>query len=545
MINDKSDLKKAPKSATSLFFSGVLALTVANLLVKAVGLISKIALNRVVGSIGAGYYSSAYEIYAYLYVISTAGLPVALSIMVAKSRSKNRFLESKKIFDVALLLFLAIGFFFSIFMIIFSKQLANLIGAPNTSLCIVAIAPTILFICISSCLRGYFQGYQMMTPTAISQLIEAFCKVGIGVSFALWAKSKGYADYVVASYTILGVTIGVFFGMVYLYVSKMLFKEKYYFDNALLDKESIKTSKIISEMLKIAIPITLSSSVLSLTTILDTVMVQKRLLRFGMDEISVRIFYGDYTSLVISMFTLPTIFLYPIANALVPVITTAHEKNDLIKEEKMRFFSIRVVVMIALPCAIGLSLFSKPILSLLMFKPDSVERAAPWLSIASLSVLFLGIISITNSFLNSVGKQRLPIISMLSGAAIKLVSNYYLLGKIGIYGAPVSTVLCYIVASTLNIYFVVKYVGPLPKITDVLAKPFACAIFSIGLSALFYYLAILVIPTKIATILAILVASIMYFLSILMTKAITVDEISMIPKGEKIIKILKKLKIFC
>ena len=184
---NKCDLRKKPKSAKKLFFSGVLVLTLANFLVKAVGLISKIALNRVVGSIGAGYYSSAYEIYAYLYVISTAGLPVALSIMIAKSRSKGRLLETKKIFDIAIILFLIIGFSFSIIMIAFSKQLALLIGAPETSLCIVAIAPTMLFICLSSCMRGYFQGYQRMLPTALSQLIESAGKID---SVEVWGKRK-------------------------------------------------------------------------------------------------------------------------------------------------------------------------------------------------------------------------------------------------------------------------------------------------------------------------------------------------------------------
>lgn len=543
MINDKSDLIRTRKSTKNLFFHGVLALTVANLIVKAVGLISKIALNRVVGSIGAGYYSSAYEIYAYLYVISTAGLPVALSIMIAKSRSKGRLLEARKIFDIAILLFLSIGFVFSSFMIAFSKQLSGIIGAPDTALCIVAIAPTMLFICISSCIRGYFQGYQLMGPTALSQLIEAICKVGIGVSLALWARSRGYADHIVASYTILGVTIGVLLGMIFLYIRKLFFKDSQYFSNLELSTEKRSTSHILKEMLKIAIPITLSSSVLSLTTVLDTLMVQKRLLAYGMSEMSVRIFYGDYTSLVISMFTLPTIFLYPIANSLVPVIATAHERGDKEREDRLRSLSVRIITIIAMPCAIGLGAFSKPILGLLMFKEDSVERASVWLSIASASVLFLGLISITNSFLNSVGKEKLPIISMLVGASVKLVSNYILLGKIGILGAPISTVLCYAVASSLNIIFVIKHVGVLPSVGKTLLRPFACAGISIGTSAVMYYFLPSRIDFKIGVLLAIALSAALYIILIFKSKTITEDELSVIPSSKKLIKLLRKLKI--
>ncbi|MBR2296198.1 MAG: oligosaccharide flippase family protein, partial [Clostridia bacterium] len=332
----------------------MLVLTIANFLVKAVGLISKIALNRVVGSIGAGYYSSAYEIYAYLYVISTAGLPVALSIMISKSRSKGRLLETKKIFNIAIILFLIIGFLFSALMIALSPQLAEFIGARETALCIVTIAPTMLFICLSSCMRGYFQGFQLMAPTAISQFIEAICKVGIGVSLAVWAKSQGYSDSVVSAYTILGVTIGVFLGMIFLYVRKLFFKDELQIniDERVTDVKP--TSTLLKEMLLIAIPITLSSSVLSLTTILDTIMVQNRLLEFGMNETTVKIFYGDYTSLVISLFNLPTIILYPIANALVPIISSAHERKDIKYEQKIRAFSLKLIVLIALPCAMGL-----------------------------------------------------------------------------------------------------------------------------------------------------------------------------------------------
>ena len=540
---NKCDLRKKPKSAKKLFFSGVLVLTLANFLVKAVGLISKIALNRVVGSIGAGYYSSAYEIYAYLYVISTAGLPVALSIMIAKSRSKGRLLETKKIFDIAIILFLIIGFSFSIIMIAFSKQLALLIGAPETSLCIVAIAPTMLFICLSSCMRGYFQGYQLMAPTAISQFIEAICKVLIGISLALWAKSKGCADNIVASYTILGVTAGVLLGMIFLYLRKIFFREDRFFIGESITNDKRTTKEILKEMLSIAIPVTVSSSVLSLTTILDTIMVQNRLLVYGMNEIAVRIYYGDYTSLVISMFNLPTIILYPIANALVPMITSAFEKKDIDAQRRMRSFSLRFIVIIALPCAMGLGVFSKQILRLLMFRADSVERAGPWLSIASASVLFLGIIAITNSFLNSVGKQRLPIISMIAGASVKLISNYILLAKIGVVGAPISTVLCYLTASSINVIFVVKYVGDLPGTFKTLIMPLLCSSASIGTAAFLYRFASSYIPASVATILSIFIAVFLYLLLVLRTRTVSEGEIKMIFGNGKLLKILKKTKI--
>ncbi len=542
------------KTSTNMFFSGVLILTIANVLVKSVGLISKIALNRVVGSAGAGYYSSAYEIYAFLYIISTTGLPVALSIMVSKSRARGRFKEAKKIFNIALVMFLIIGTFFATAMILLSRNVANLISAPETTLSIIAISPTILFVCLSSCFRGYFQGHQMMNQTAVSQFIEALCKVSVGVGFAFWAKKQGYADHVVAAFTILGVTVGVFLGMVYLYVKKLFFNDKKLNSKYLTElnskngycisevEECKSTKQLIKELITIAVPITISSAVLSLTIIVDTFMVQSRLLAFGMGEELVRICYGDYTSLVISMTNLPTVLFYPIASALIPLISAAVESKDYALSEKMRSLSLRVINMIAIPCAIGMSVFSYPLLELLMFKKDSVARAFPWLSIAAVSIIFLGILASTNAFLNTTGKQKLPIISMLVGVLAKLISNYFLVGKIGMYGAPISTVICYLCATITNIYFTVKYVGKLPDVKKSLLKPVLCSAISIGLSALIYLWLSTLLISRIATVLCVLLAVFGYLILIIKTKTVTEEEILMIPKGEKIVKWLKKFK---
>ncbi len=534
------------KNAVNMFFSGVLVLTFANILVKSVGLISKIVLNTVVGSVGAGYYSSAYEIYAFLYIIATSGLPVALSIMVSKCRAQGHIKEARKIFNVAICMFLVIGGLFAALMIAFAAPISNVISAPETAICIVAVAPTILFICLSSCLRGFFQGYQLMKPTGISQFLEAMGKVLVGVGFAFWAKAQGYEDHVVAAFTILGVTTGVLFGMIFLFAKKIFFKDKQFYEESVLELEAPpkNTKAILKELLIIAIPITLSSCVLSLTIIIDTFMIQPRLISSGMNEAHVRVLYGDYTTLVISIMNLPTILIYPIANALVPLITAAVTVKDYIKAEGMRSFSLRIINIISIPCALGIGVFSKNILDVMMFTEDSVNRAAPWLSVGAASVIFLGLISATNTFLNTSGKQKYPIISMLCGACVKIIANYFLLPEIGIYGAPLSTVLCYLTAATLNVFFTVKHVGKLPDIKKVFGKPLMCSVVSIGFSAMLYLLLDLILPIKIATIICIFAAVLLYFFMIIRTKTILEDELLSLPYGDKIVKCLKKMHFF-
>ena len=533
-------LNTEKRSSKKLFFSGVIILTVANILVKSVGLISKIALNRVVGSVGAGYYSSAYEIYAFLYVISTAGLPIAISIMVSKSRAAGRLSETEKIYNTAFKFFATMGLVLTGLMLIFSRQLASLMGAPETYVCIRAVAPTLLFICISSCIRGYFQGYQLMGPTAISQIIEAVFKVVIGIGGAIYAKKMGYTDNIVAAYTVLGVTVGVFIGMVYLCVKRLVFKKEQFYDK--ISEESKSTRALVKEMLYIAIPITVSSSVLSLTTIFDTFTIQHRLLSFGMDKATIRVYYGDYTSIVISMFNLPTILLYPIANAIVPLVAASGEKNNLSLQNKIREMGLRLMGIIAIPSAIGLSVFSFPILDLLMFRQDSAERASAWLSVSALSVIFLGLISVSNAFLNSAGKQRMPIISMLCGAIVKLMVNYLLIGKIGIIGASVGTVCCYITAAILNLYFVTRYIGKLPKPSGVLVMPFICSVICIGSAVIAYTVSSLCAPNKICTLLAIGTAVIVYVITVVASGTVTNEELKLLPMGNKIVKIMNRLK---
>ena len=540
MVQNKS---KTPKSAMNMFFSGVVVLTIANILVKCVGLILKIVLNTVVGSVGAGYYSSAYEIYAFLYVIATSGLPVALSIMISKCRAQGKLKEARKIFNVAMILFFIIGTVFAVLLIAFSQKIANLISAPETAISIVAIAPTILFICLSSCLRGYFQGYQLMNPTGVSQFIEALGKAGIGFACALWAKAQGYEDHVVAAFTILGVTSGVFLGMVFLFIRKIFFKEKTYYDD-LGTQEVQKTKYIFKDLTKIAIPITLSSCVLSLTVIIDTLMVQSRLLASGLGEDLVRIYYGDYTTLVISMINLPTILIYPISNALVPLITGAIAKNDQNKAHQMRSFTLRVINILSIPCALSLAILSRNLLELLMFTESSVNRAAPWLSLGSVAVIFLGLISATNAFLNTAGKQKYPIISMVCGAVVKILANYFLVGHIGILGAPLSTVLCYLTAATMNIFFTVKCVGRLPDIKKMFFMPLLCAIISIGSGAGVYLILDNWIPSRLATLVAIIVILIVYLFMIVRSKTVSEDEVKMLPHGNKIRNFLKKMHFF-
>ncbi len=536
--------KKAVKNSTKLFFSGVVVLTVANLLVKVIGLLFKIPMNTVVGDEGMGYYTSAYTIYTFFYMISTAGLPVAVSIMISDSRSKGQLKQIKKIFRTTVTLFFIIGIVGMAAMFAGADTFASLLKASPTKISIMAIAPTLFFICISSALRGYFQGFQQMVPTAVSELIEAACKLALGIIFALYALDQGYEIHIVAAYAAAGLTIGAGLGMLYLCITKLFFKESAYTEEFVstvgISDDTEPSSRILKRLVIIALPITISASVMSLTNMIDMVIVQRLLQETGMTQEQATTVYGNYTTLAVPMFNLPPVLIYPISAAIIPLLSVAKNQGDPKRSRTIMESALRVAVLIGVPCAFGMSALAEPILNLFYRVPESIAMAAPLLRILAPSTLFVCILSVTNAILQACGQERKPVISMLAGAAVKLISNYFLIQLIGMRGTPISTFLCYLTVTCINFTFVAKYAGIVPNIKRVFLRPFACGIVCAATALGAYSLYETFISPKIATLGAILTAGIVYVLLIFLLKAVTAEDIRLLPKGNKICSVLEK-----
>ena len=539
------------KSTTNLFFSGVLVLTISNLIIKAVGLLFKIPMNHIVGDTGMGYYSHAYTLYTCFFMIATNGLPVALAMMLSESRSQGKLKQAKRIFRIAMVLFVIVGFLGMLIMLLGAKPYsAGVLHAENTYLCIMAIAPTLFFISISSAFRGYFQSYQQMVPTAVSQLMEALSKLFIGIVLAMYAIGQGYEIHIVAAYAAVGLTIGAGLGMVFLTFSKMLFsrKEAQYNAEFLAEhgesEDTESTRAILRRIAVIAIPITLSSSVMSITNLVDAVLVERILQVIGMTEEAATTVYGNYTSLAVPMFNMPPYLIYPISYSIIPILTMARGAGDTIRAKRIMESSLRVSVLIGLPCALGMAALAKPILSL-FYVAESVEMAWPLLALLAPSTFFVCVLSVTNAILQSCGHERMPLYSMLIGAGVKLVSNYVLLHFIGMYGTPVSTFLCYLTATCLNLYFVAKKADVMPSAGRVFLRPLLAEVLCAGAAFGSYVLMteVLLLQGRIITLLSIGLAVLVYGVLIFTIRAITSDDILLLPKGKKILSVLTKLKL--
>jgi len=534
------------KNNVKLFFSGVLVLTITNLLVKVIGLMFKIPMNHIVGDEGMGYYNSAYTFYTYLYMVSTAGLPTAISIMISDSRANRQIKQVKRIYHIAMLLFIVIGIVSTMIMFFGAGIMSTAIGAEPTKYSIMAIAPTLLFICISSALRGYFQGYQQMIPTAISQFLEAACKLGIGVAFALYAINQGFEIYIVAAYATVGLTSGALLSMMVMVVSKLFFKEKQYdaqFIGELGENDEVTpVGALLKKLILIALPITISASVMSLTNLIDAAIVQRLLQTTGLSQVAATELYGNYTSLAVPMFNLPPVLIYPISYSIVPLLAAARKQGDRERCRVVSESSMKVAMIVGIPCGLGLAALSEPILNL-FYKQSSVQLAAPLLTLLAPSTAFICILSVSNAILQSAGFERKPLISMLAGACVKIITNFFLIQIIGMKGTPISTFLCYLTVTILNLYFIRKHVGVMPKLSGLFGKPLVSGIACAVAAYFSFELISSVISPKLAVVAAIAVAAVVYVVLLFLVRGISGDEIKLLPKGAKIYSILNKLKL--
>ncbi len=534
-------------SSRRQLMSGVMIMTLSTAIVKIIGLVYKIPMLRLLSEEGMAYFNAAYNIYVMFYMISTAGLPVAISILVSENRVHGRRKNIKKIYRTALSLFFFIGLAGMLCMIFLSKRFAGLIEMDDSAYCIIAIAPTLFFVCISSAVRGYFQGHQIMFHTGLSQIIESVSKMAIGLIFAAWAIRKGYELPMIAAFGVLGLTVGVVLSALYLMLAKLVFEARHSRMNELQSDHTDSTRKIFTRLVKIAVPITLSSSVMGVTRIVDTALIASRLQNAGFAEELATRMYGAYSTLAVPMYNLPPSIISGISLSLVPMLTAAIEQRNREKEKMVLSSSLRVCALFAMPCAVGISMFSRPILELLFTDQTwAIDTASPLLSVLGIAVLFAGMMTVTNAVLQAYGQERKPIVSMVVGCGVNIIFNYLLIGTetFNIYGAPISTLLCTATVMIMNFCFIKKYATDFDGVIKLLYRPMAAALISVGGAfGVYMLMRVKLGVSSLFSLACIAIAAVLYLILALVFKAVETEDIAILPKGEKLLKIFKKLKL--
>ena len=519
------------KSAKQSFLQGAVIMMAASLVVKVIGAFFQIPLQNLIGgdkSPAFGMFSAAYRIYTAMLVISTVGLPAALSKMVAEATAKGREHEVKRIVRVAAGVFVPVGALCSLALFFGAGTFAAWIKSEDSRLAVMAIAPSVLMVAILSVFRGYYQGRSNMVPTAVSQVIEAAGKLFIGLGLAYWAVGRGFDDPAVAALTVLGVTIGEVAAAAYMLVQAALTRGETRIRS--LDPTVRPTGTLIKTLLSLSIPITISSSVMSITDLIDVALISSRLqspaVHMAADEAMQT--YGIYTG-VINFFNLPQTLITALAVSVLPTIASARASGDERKANATLSTTLRMTLMLTLPAGAGFFLLGGPILRIFGFAVPAVA-----------------LVAVTNAVLQAYSRIDLPLISMCLGAAVKLCGDYFLIGNptFSIAGAPISTALCYWLIALINLFHIARLSHGLPPAGRTLLRPLAAtfgmgAVVVIGKTLVgMAGLAPASALDKLATLIIIAAAALVYGVLLLALHAIERADVLLLPHGAKIADIL-------
>lgn len=501
------------------FYSGVFVLSLSAVIVKIIGLVYKIPMLRLLGSEGMGYFNSAYEIYALLCIISTAGLPVAMSVIISRKDDER---HAERVFVSAMRLFIILGAIGTAIMLVFSYPLARFLGNDKSFFSIIAISPTLFFICITSAYRGYFQGCGEMLPTATSQVIEALCKLVLGLIFALVALNSGFGGEIAAAYAVLGLVLGSALSSLYLLLVKKI--------KGTRDSVAIGYSKPIArELILMSLPITVSAAVTSVTKLIDMTMILRRLQSIGYSAERAFSVYGSYTTLCLPLFSLAPALIGSVSMSIIPRLSRAIANGDKGAQIDTVNDGITLTSIISMPIAAGLALYSREILELI-FKGESeaIELCAPLLTLLAFSVSLSSMLALTSAVLQAYKHPALPLISMGIGAAVKIILAYFLIGNesVNIAGAPISTFFCDMTINIVSFSFVLRYLPGKLKIGKIFVKPFLASAISVAASKIIYgNLSARYGDGRIVTLLCVAVAAILYLTVCLVFKVIDIKEI--------------------
>ena len=614
MASNERNSRQGGSAKQNTFFGGAAILAIGIMVVKLLGMFYRIPLVNIVGEQGYADFTNAYNIYAVLLTISTAGLPVAVSKLVSEANALGRRNQVGRIFRLALSLFLTLGVLSFLLMFFKADMLAGMMHDEKAAAGIKALAPAVICVGCLSAFRGYTQGHSNMTPTAVSQIIEALCKLVIGLGLAYWLVKAGQGEDVAAAGAITGVTVGTIVALAYMLVTFLRTRAQ---ERNLADDTPDQAAKILKSILSIAIPITLSASMVGIVTVIDSSLVQGQLQKVLLENPETwemyqefidfaplnaaleswklglesgvlpnaatlaaqvesgvpaavelnelvlgisRKLYGNYSG-ALNIYNLPTSLMAAITSSVIPAVSGALARRDRMGTARLTGSALRITALIAFPMGVGLFVMGSPVIKLL-YPSLTTQIAGPLLSELGIATLFVCMMLVCNSILQAHGFVNLPVVVMLLGGVLKIINNYNLVGipGIGIFGAPFGNVICFGVAMVLDLIIISRVIPGRPSYIPMFAKPAAAsALMGLGAWAVYGLGSKLLMSTGILcnvdevtqqvtdlsrmgnaamVALAIGVAVVIYGVLIIALRAISKEDLKLMPKGEKIAKIL-------
>ena len=550
---DPAPRRVAQTQKQNSFFGGAAILAAGILIVKLIGMFYKIPLINIIGEAGAADFNNAYNIYAVLLTVSTAGLPVAVSKLVSEANALDRRNQVRRTFRLALVLFLALGLVSFLVMFFRADALAGMMNDSKAAAGIRALAPAVVCVGCLAALRGYSQGHSNMAPTSVSQIIEALCKLVVGLGLAFWLVKQGKDPDVAAAGAITGVTVGTVVALAYMVLDFLLSRGRE--DTRGTDRPD-SAGSILANILKIAVPITLSSSMVGIVTVIDSSLVQGQLQSaLNLTEKASRTLYGNYSG-ALNIYNLPTSLMAAITASVIPAVSAALARRDRRGAARITGSALRITALLSFPMGVGLFVLGTPIIRLL-FPKLNVAVAGPLLSTLGIATPFVCMVLVCNSVLQAHGFINLPVIVMVLGGIVKIVNNYNLVGAIGIAGAPVGNILCFGLALVLDLVVITRVIPNRPRLLPIFAKPAVASAVMGGAAWAVYGLLSRILSSEqvdqagqtvravsrmgnaAGIFLAIAVAGVVYLVLVIALRAISRDDLALMPKGDKLARLLR------
>ena len=534
------------------FVKGAAILTAAGLICKVLGVLIRTFALKVITVKGMFFYELVFPTYSWLLIISSSGIPIAISRMVAERAAVGNYDGARRVFRRSLLILLLIGAVTSALMFFGAPLIGTRImdGGDGAVLALRALSPALLFVSVICAYRGYLQGLQRMTGTSVSQLSEQVFKLLFGLLLARWLMQKYAGSPLQYAYGASGLLLGVSISEALALAVIMLFYagSKGRYRASIADPNP--RENVIGPMLLIAIPITLGASILPIANMLDSFMIKRLLVRAGMGADLAELNYTALSMHVRSIINLPATMTVGVAMSVVPAISAARVKQDRTGVKSLSLLSMKIAMAVGMPCAVGLCVLARPIITLLYpSSPEAIDIAVPLMRVAAYTVVFISLVQTSTGALQGVGRQRLPMWFNLIGGVTKVAVNLILIpiAKINILGAVFSNLACFGVAGILDTVALLRITGAKLNVLDTFVKPAAASVL-MGAAAWSAHALLMRIPAfasgyvmqAAATVLAIVIAIAVYAAFTLLFGMFTRDELTYIPGGRKLARFARR-----
>lgn len=530
------------------FYKGTFILTVAGIVVKIIGSLNWIFVSRILGGEGIGLYQMAFPIYLMALNISSAGIPVAISIITAERIAIGDVIGARRIFRIALGVLTISGLILSIATYAGAEWLIEwrFIRDPRAYYSIVALAPAIFFVTMLSSFRGYLQGWQRMTPTAVSQIVEQIFRVITMILFAQLLLPSGL------EYAAAGASLGAFAGAVAGFVVLIYYHWR-------LEREIVQEiagepcsgtvrmqeskRKIIKRIVCLAIPVSASSLMLPIVANLDLMIVPMRLEVAGFSVAQATEHFGYLTGMAVPLTNLATILTASLAVSLVPAVSEAASLGDKARIAFRAGAALRISNIITVPAFILIFMLHTEIATL-VYNAPAAGKVVGYLATA---IVFLGLHQVTTGILQGLGHTTIPLVNMAIAAVVKVALNWMLTAvpALGILGATIATTVDIGLAAVINLWFIRRYIGVVVNFAELAKVVLASAIMAFGIYLVYNVMAMMTVPMAVVAILATITGLVIYLGTLLLCGGIGREDVAQVPHiGVQLVRIGCRIGVF-